>query len=335
MTSRRVTIDDVAAAAGVSRQTVSNVLRGTGRVGAATADRIRGVVDALGYSPHPGASSLRSRRTGQLAYPLASAALEPDNVIVMQFIPSLVKAAGAAGYHVLLTANGPDGIRELVRSGRVDGFVFSDMFGADERLEIVEETRTPYACFGRTPAEMRQAWVDVDNATATRVATEHMVSLGHRDVAYLGFGPTAYWDAERLDGYVRAARDLGIAVRPASSPDNANAAMDAAATALVTATDRPSAIVCSSDALALAVYRAADHAGLTIGVDLAVSGVDSSVIGRSLVPTLTTMRVPVDRIAELIVDRFVDEVADRDADVEGTLVVPELQPGASTVPERG
>jgi LacI family transcriptional regulator len=154
-------------------------------------------------------------------------------------------------------------------------------------------------------------------------------------VAYLGFGPTAYWDAERLDGYVRAAHDLGIAVRASSSPDNEHEAMDRAATALVTAHDRPSAIVCSSDALALAVYRAADHAGLTIGVDLAVSGVDSSVIGRSLVPTLTTMRVPVDRIAELIIERFVAVVDDPDAVVEPALVVPELLPGASTEPDRG
>jgi DNA-binding LacI/PurR family transcriptional regulator len=325
----RVTIDDVAAAAGVSRQTVSNVLRGTGRVGADTAERIRGVVDRLGYAPHPGASSLRSRRSGQFAYPMGESALAPDNVIVMEFTRALARASAAHGYHVLLTSDDARGMRDLVRSGRIDGFVFSDMFGGhDERMEVVAETNTPFAAFGRVPAHLRQAWVDVDNTTGTRRATDHMVAQGHRDIAFLGFETGAYWDQERLDGYLASVSEHGLEARVTSRRNDRTALTDAAR-AILDGPDRPTAIVCSSDEIAVSVYRAADGAGLVVGRDLAVSGFDSSIIGRSLVPSLTTMRVPVDRIAELVVTRFVQELARPAEDPGGVFVVPELVPGES------
>ncbi|MCU1528002.1 MAG: LacI family transcription regulator [Frondihabitans sp.] len=334
MSNRRVTMDDVAKAAGVSRQTVSNFIRGTGRIGDVTATRIGEVIDRLDYSPHPGASSMRSRRSGQLAFPLGDSALAPDNVIVMEFISALVRAAGNQGYHVLLTSNGARGMRDLVRSGRVDGFIFSDMIGYDERLEIVEETHTPFACFGRVPSGLRQAWIDVDNVAGTRRATDYMVALGHRDIAYFGFHDAeqdAYWDGERRDGYLASVEEHGVAPRVTTSRMD-QSAMGAAAMELLRGPDRPTAIVCSSDALAVPIYRAAAEAGLVVGSDLAISGFDSSVIGRSLVPSLTTMRVRVDRIAELVMERFMAELQDPDAVVEGALVVPELQVGSSTAP---
>lgn len=329
MSKRRITIDDVAKAAGVSRQTVSNHIRGTGRVGAATADRLREVIERLDYTPHPGASSMRSNKSGQVAYPLVESSLTPDNVIVMDFIPSLVAAAGRHGYHVLLTSTGAGGMRDLVRSGRVDGFIFSDMFGYDERLAIVEETRTPFACFGRVPAGLRQAWVDVDNAGGTHGATEHVIGLGHTAILFLGHD-VAYWDDERRDGYRAAMIEHGLSPRAEIGDyDVSDADLDARLRSILRASDRPTAIVCASDSLSLAVYRAAAEVGLAIGSDLAVTGFDSSVIGRSLVPSLTTMRVPVDRIAELVVQRFVAEVTAPEADVEGVLVAPELRAGAS------
>ncbi|RKR76481.1 LacI family DNA-binding transcriptional regulator [Frondihabitans australicus] len=336
MAARRVTIDEVADAAGVSRQTVSNVLRGTGRVGSATAARIQEVVDRLGYAPHPGASSMRSKRSGQLAYPLMETSLAPDNVIVMDFMRSLIGAAGEQGYHVLVTSTGAAGMRDLVRSGRVDGFVFNDMFGYDERLAIVEETHTPFAAFGRVPDGLRQAWVDVDNVAGTHRTTEHMIALGHRDILYLGYEPSAYWDDERRSGYLTSMREHGLPARVLESPgdhvDMTEAVSRLLRPAAGSAAVRPTAIVCSSDLLSVSVYRAAAAVGLAVGPELSVSGFDSSVIGRSLVPTLTSLKVPVSTIAHIVVERFVREVQDPTAAVEGRLVVPELVLGDSTAP---
>ena len=91
------TIDDVARAAGVSRQTVSNVVHGGGRLGAATRDRVLAAIEQLDYQPHAGAASLRSGRTYRIGYPIPDTELRPDNAIMLEFLHFLVAAAGPRG----------------------------------------------------------------------------------------------------------------------------------------------------------------------------------------------------------------------------------------------
>src|SRR5215470_8061898 len=100
-TTRQVTIQDVARAAAVSRQTVSNVLNGSGRVGDAARARVLEAVATLGYHPHHGARSLRSRRTWQIAYVLPRVQLIPGNYIMQQFLQSLAAASARRGYSMV------------------------------------------------------------------------------------------------------------------------------------------------------------------------------------------------------------------------------------------
>ena len=101
-TTRQVTIQDVAQAARVSRQTVSNVLNGSGRVGEAAKVRVRDAVAALGYQPNHGARSLRSRRTRQIAYVMPRVQLLPDNYIMQQFLQALAAASARQSYSMVI-----------------------------------------------------------------------------------------------------------------------------------------------------------------------------------------------------------------------------------------
>lgn len=101
----RATIDDVARAAGVSRQTVSNVVRGGGRLGAATRVRVLAAIEQLDYQPHAGAASLRSGRTYRIGYPIPDTELRPDNAIMLEFLHFLVAAAGQRRHQVLVTGS--------------------------------------------------------------------------------------------------------------------------------------------------------------------------------------------------------------------------------------
>jgi DNA-binding LacI/PurR family transcriptional regulator len=105
----KVTINDVARAAGVSRQTVSNVLNGSGRVGAAARARVLAVVAELGYQPHHGARSLRSRRTMQLGYLMPGIQFQPADPIMAQFLHALVAAGAQRRYRVVMAAR-PDAV---------------------------------------------------------------------------------------------------------------------------------------------------------------------------------------------------------------------------------
>src|SRR5579871_5120146 len=126
--ARQVTIEDVARAAAVSRQTVSNVLNGSGRVGDAARARVLEAVTALGYHPHHGARSLRSRRTRQFAYVMPRVQLMPANYIMQQFTQALAAACGRRGYSMVIVvpdADPRDEMRRLIASRSVDAFLLS------------------------------------------------------------------------------------------------------------------------------------------------------------------------------------------------------------------
>ena len=179
--ARQVTIQDVARAAAVSRQTVSNVLNGSGRVGEAARARVLEAVAALGYHPNHGARSLRSRRTWQLAYVLPRVQLLPGNYIMQEFLQSLAAASARRGYSMVIVV--PDGdprdeMRRLIASRSVDAFLLSELQPDDPRVVLLAEAGCPFACFGRTSPALPQHWVDIDNREAIVAAVEHVLARG-------------------------------------------------------------------------------------------------------------------------------------------------------------
>lgn len=303
----RTTIHDVARAAGVSHQTVSNVLNGSGRVGAATRERVSAAITALDYRPHAGAASLRTRRSGQLAYMLATGDLGPLNTIMLEFVQVLTVAAAARGHNLLLVADGPGGLSRLLGSGAVDGVLLASVAHRDERVATLAERGVPFACFGRTDPDQPQNWIDVDSRAAVRTVTTRLVNRGHRRVAFLGYTPQGRWDTDREAGYRDAMDAAGLAPH-VTTPALDDASVRTAIDTLLDTPPRPTGIVTGSDVLAAAVYAAAARRGLRIGAALSVTGFDGSTVGRLLTPSLTTLAIPTTTIAERLVARLLAEL---------------------------
>ena len=309
--SRRATIEDVARAAGVSRQTVSNVVRGRGRLASTTRERVVAAIDSLGYKPHTGAASLRSGRTYRIAYPIPDAELHPDNVIMLEFLQFLVAAARLRDHQVLVTGSRSEGIEaieDLVWTRSVDGFVLATMTDNDPRVAFLADRKIPFACFGRTSPGMPQHWVDIDNRAAIRDVTALVLTRGHTNVVYFGYTPQGGWDLEREAGYRDAMTAAGLqetVIRSGMAPLD----VDATVAALLRPPGRPTAVIAGSDALAAACYATASRTGLRIGVDLAVTGFDGSAISRLLTPTLTTVAMPLAEVATRLVERIVSDAA--------------------------
>lgn len=329
---RRVVIDDVARRAGVSRQTVSNVLNERGRFTGPTRDRVLATVAELGYRPHHAARSMRSRRTATLVHPVVESELLPHNLFAAQFLQALVGATGAAGYSLLTTPAGPDDrVGDIVAEGRVDGVILCDSHPGDPRVARLVADGTPFASFGRTSPDQPQCWVDVDSSGSVRTATEHLLLLGHRRMAFLGYRGRAsgVWDDDREAGF-RAAMSAAH-LTPVAVERVEHREADAAARRLVAGDPRPTGIVCGSDVLAAVVYRAAAARGLAIGSDLAVTGFDGGAGSGHVVPTLTTLRQPLAEIVRELVDRVLREV-DGVGGQPGLVVSAPLVVGESTVP---
>lgn len=303
------TIATVAERAGVSRQTVSNVVRAPHRVSPHTLLRVQDVIRDLDYRPNRSARALQARATGLLAY-RCHRPEETENLVLDQFLHDLCRAADEHDHHITLVS--PITIdqelamyRHLYRSGRVDGFVLSGTHPGDQRLQGLVAEGIPFVSFGRNwDAPTASTWVDVDGASGTRQAIEHYWRCGHRRIAFLGWPADGAIGDNRRDGYLAAMSSYRLAPLDVSCFDRLDAA-EAAASSLLATADRPTAVVCASDTLALGCAWAAQKLGIVVGAELGIMGFDDSALTVIARPGLSSIRQPTDLVAQALIDRFI------------------------------
>lgn len=334
MSSEAPTLADVAALAGVSRQTVSNALNNPGLLRADTLERVRGAIDALGYRPNRAARNLRTRASRLVGLRLAPVAPGSANVTVDRFVHSLVRATGEAGYHVLLfEGDDPDdpvsGYDALVRSTAVDAFVLTDTFLGNPQAAHLEELGVPFVAFGRpwTPAALHP-WVDVDGAAGTAMATLHLLGRGHTRIAWVGWLPGSPIGEDRRGGWasILGHRGLPHEGREARAEDTVEGGRRAAA-ALLDVPEPATAFVCASDTLAAGVLAELGARGLRTGRgpgELGVVGFDDSAYATLVPGGLTSVRQPVEDVAVELVAQLGELLGDGAPSGEGTLLEPRL-----------
>jgi DNA-binding LacI/PurR family transcriptional regulator len=329
----RSDINDVARLARVSRQTVSNVLNNRSGYSEDTRARVLRAIEELDYQPHRAARSLRSQRTMQLGYHMPGEQLAAENAFVLGFIQALVRAAADRGHHVLVfTEQGEEleVFRELVAIRGVDGFILSGSRVDDPRVRYLHQAGVPFAMFGRTDPGLPQTWVDTDSVAAAASAVGYLAGRGHESFAFVGYDARNYWDLERLEGFRKGLADHGIRVAESSIVLGSTVEeVHARATRLLGRKRRPTAIVTGSDVLAAVVVNAARSAGLRVGTDVAVTGFDGGFVQQMTEPKLTSVRIPVDRIAAELVGRCLREIDDGPTSEPGSIVPTEIVVGGS------
>jgi DNA-binding LacI/PurR family transcriptional regulator len=329
----RSDINDVARLARVSRQTVSNVLNNRTGYSEDTRARVLRAIEELDYQPHRAARSLRSQRTMQLGYHMPGEQLAAHNAFVLGFIQALVRGAAYRGHHVLVFTEQEDELevfRELVAIRGVDGFILSGSRVDDPRAHYLHQAGVPFAMFGRTAAHLPQTWVDIDSVAAVSSAVDYLVERGHESFAYVGYDAHNHWDIDRLEGFRKGLADHGLRVAErsivqVSTLDEVHGALPR----LLGGKRRPSAIVTGSDVLAAVAVNAAKSMGLRVGQDLAVTGFDGGFVQRMTEPVLTSVRIPVDRIADELVSCCLREIDEGPTDAAGVLVPTEIAVGGS------
>ena len=194
-----VTLVDVARHAGVSASTVSYVLSGKRTISQETRRRVEQSVVELGYHPNAGARALAARRSHivALVVPLRSDVYVP---IMMEIAISVTVAARQHGYDVLLITNdeGPEGVRRVAVSGLADGVILMDVELDDERIPALRAQGTQAALIGLPDNTAGLSCVDHDFAAAGALCADHLADLGHREIAFIGYGAGVY---QRHAGY--------------------------------------------------------------------------------------------------------------------------------------
>jgi DNA-binding LacI/PurR family transcriptional regulator len=309
-----VRLRDVAAHAGVSVRTVSNVVNDFRYVAPDTRARVQASIAALGYRPNVAARTLRSGRTGLLSLVVP----EIDSPYFADLAARTVRTAERAGWTVLIDQTDGDGERErrLLRGERsqlVDGVIFSPWSVTAEELAGRPDA-TPIVLLGEHAGTPPVDHVVIDNVTAAAEAVTHLVQRGRRRIAAVGASTTPAGETARQRelGYRQALAAAGLPdlpelAAPVTSLHRAEG--HRAMTELLRAGSAPDAAFCFSDELALGALRAVVDAGLRVPEDVALVGFDDVEDSRYAVPRLTTVSPDKDRIAELALRSLRDRLA--------------------------
>ncbi len=299
--ARRATIGDVAAAAQVSKTSVSFAFNAPERLRPETVMRIRRAAASLGYRPQAITRTLAHRRQGTIAI-LAPQALGTmfANPNFGEFVAGAVAAAESAGYAAQFISPLHGSLARAIDRASVAGVVAIGL--RDEGPEVAEIRRSglPFVAIDSAPT-IEEASVIVNDEIGARTAVDHLLGLGHRDFLVLSLGPypsTAGdpWTvrARRMSGYSSGLAAHGI-VLPAGAVEFAVASVQGGAEAFLRAWAtglRPTAVIAMCDAMAIGVLDAARGLSLRVPSDLSIVGFDDIEMAAYTDPPLTTVRQP-------------------------------------------
>ncbi len=306
---RRATILDVARSAGVSPATVSRTLNRPEAVRSALRSRVLAEVERLGYVPNQAARGLVSKRfsTVGAVFPSLDSALFGGSMQALQW------ALDDAGYTLLVAASGydPRRERECVRnllSRGVDALVLVGAGRDPEVYALIEREGVEHVLLWVTAVEDGRHCVGFDNRAAARAIAEHLLDLGHRELAVVA-GDAAVNDRQkaRIAGVREALAARGIELRAErvfERPFGVDAGREVVR-AIAAGRDRPSAIVCCAEPFAYGVLFESAGQGIPIPSALSVTGFDDYVLSAHVHPALTTVRTPQREMGELAARRLV------------------------------
>ena len=329
----KVTLKQVAARAGVSYQTVSKVLNKQAQVSRETEGRILGAVRELGYRPNQIARNMRAKRSFMIGYSWVQTRRDQVNHILDQFLTSMVQEAENAGYHLLpfpfREGNGVvDTYRELIDTGRVDGFVLSSVNYNDPRVVFLLERNFPFVAFGRSNPELDFPYVDVDGFDGLRQATQYLISRGHKRIATIAWPEDSRVGNERMRGYFESMREAGLKICPEwieRGEGTFEFGREAASRLIkLEAVDRPTGIVTLNDTQAIGALHAIRDHGLEAGREILLIGFDDAPMSQYLFPSLTTIQQPIHAAGRKCVELLVSLMKGEDPLERQVLLTPKL-----------
>ena len=308
----KVDIVAVAKAAKVSPSTVSRTFNHPSLVNPATRKKINRAVQRLGYIRNRAAQTMHGKRSGTIGLVVPTI----NHAIFAEVIQAFSDSIDKAGFSLLLASHGYDLDREyaMVRKlleHRVDGVALVGLEHSDATARLIEQQKIPALAIWNYSEDSTLPCVGADNRLAGRLATEHLLALGHRDIGLIFPKTTGNDRAQnRLSAVHDALEEMGVSIpseHESEAPYSVSQAKQAALT-LLTEQSRPTALLCGNDVIAQGALFAAQSLGLKVPDDLSIIGIGDFKGSADVEPGLTTIRIPAETIGKLAGERFTDYI---------------------------
>jgi LacI family transcriptional regulator len=309
--NQRITIEDVARVAGVSTATVSRVLSKPEVVRASTREQVMSAVRLLDYQPDAAARALASGRTHTVGCVIPTL----DHAIFARSTQAMQTTLARAGYQLLVASHDYDPaiefevVRVLQQRG-VDALVLVGTDHAPGLWKALQAWEKPslltWSCDGRLPS------IGFDNEAAARLATEHLLGLGHRRIGVIS-GLTSHNDRarSRIEGVRQALKKAGLKLSPSLlteqvfNLDGGRSGLRA----LMAVRQPPTAIFCGNDLLATGALLEAQRMGIKVPRQLSICGIDNHELSAAINPGLTTIHLPTQDLGHITANAVLSAIA--------------------------
>lgn len=313
-------IQELAEIAGVSAATVSRALAGTGKISPLTRERIRKLASELGFRPSSMARNLRTGRTGTIGVIVPLGHEKTQHISDPFFMTLLAQIADRLtdrGYDLLLSRvvpHDPEWLSRQVDTGRVDGMIIIGQSNQSDVLNSVARYYDPMVVWGAALEGQLYTSVGSDNRLGGRLATEHLLSLGCRKLAFFG-DPSVPEVEQRLAGFRDALREFGKGAVGATLPvhfvperarEEISDFLDLAETL--------DGVFATSDTIGMTAIQALVERGRKVPEDVKVIGFDDLEISRRTLPPLSSVRQNLETGADALVDLLLRKIAGESVD---------------------
>lgn len=295
-----VTIKDVAKFANVAPSTVSRVIADSPRISHKTKERVKEAMQHLGYHPNLNARSLANKSTKALGVVLPNSA---DVVFQNPFFPEVLRGISTKAHeegYVLYLSTGQTSdqiykdVTQMVQGKRVDGVILLYSHVEDPIIPYLKELDFPFSLIGKPFKSSKTInYVDNNNYSAGKRATEYLLSLGHERIAFIGGNLDLVVTIDRLEGYETALRKKGIPYRNDYVVHERflKEGGQEAVVELMSIKQPPTAFVVADDVMTLGVYRMLNKLGLTVPDDISIISFNNLMVSEISVPPMTTVDI--------------------------------------------
>ena len=328
-----INIKEVAKLANTSITTVSRVINNSGYVKMETRKRIEETIKTLGYKPLERSSGAKATKTVGLIVP------NIENPFYGKVANYLSSVANSFNYNLLLInikcidENKDEVLIDLLNN-RVNGLIYASSYRSLEIAHLAQDKGIPVVVLDREITTDKITSVSVNNNYGAFIATEHLIKLGHKNIAYIGASENMEISTKRKTGYIRAleANNISVDERQICYGNYTMQSGFECAEMLLKDNQEITAVLAVNDLMAIGVINYLHKSGRRVPEDVSVLGFDNIELAGSITPSLTTVEYPIERMSEVVIELLLRQINDGGNSVEALTLFPKLVVRESTGP---